>query len=97
MLQALQHANVNAEGTQVMNLNGIYERQTMCALLDEVRRKLNEASEASADKCGWTEYREAELLYAQASQKFINNEMKDAYSLVQQSLAKVSNARLLLQ
>jgi len=80
-----------------MNLKKIHNRQSLCALLDDARRALNEASEGNADRFAWNDYHEAEVLYTQALQKFINNEMTKARIIAQQSMGRALEVRRLLE
>lgn len=76
-----------------MNIGHINSREYLSHLLDETRRALNDASAVHADKFAWNQYREAEVLYAQALQQFLNGELTKAEMYVRGATAKALEAR----
>jgi len=76
-----------------MNKGHINNREYLSRLLDETRRVLNDASAVHAEKFAWDQYREAEVLYAQGLQQFLNGELTKAEMYARGATAKALEAR----
>jgi len=76
-----------------MNKAHINSRQYLSRLLGETRRVLNDASTVHAEKFAWDQYREAEVLYAQALQRFLDGDLTKAEVYVREATAKAFEAR----
>lgn len=76
-----------------MNTENINVRHSWCELLDKARRVLNDASATRADVLSCKQYREAEILYAQALQRFIVGELTTGEALAKEALGRALEAR----
>ncbi len=76
-----------------MNIESINSRQSLCHLLDETRRVLNDASAARADQFARKQYHEAEVLYAEALQHFVTGSFTKAEDLTKEAITKALEAK----
>jgi len=84
--------NAHGHSTFFMNKAHINSRQYLSRLLDETRRVLNDASTVHAEKFAWDQYREAEVLYAQALQRCLDGDLTKGEVYVREATAKAFEA-----
>jgi hypothetical protein len=76
-----------------MNIESIKRRQSLCQLLDETRRVFIDAAAARADQFTSEQYREAEVLYADALQRFVTGDFASAEKYAKEASSKACEAK----
>jgi hypothetical protein len=76
-----------------MNVESINRRQSLCHLLDETRRVFSDTSAARADQFAYEQYREAEVLYADALQQFVTGDFESAEKYAKEASSKALEAK----
>lgn len=76
-----------------MNIASINRRQSLCQLLDETRRVFIDAVAARANQFTCEQYREAEVLYADALQQFVTGDFASAEKYVKEAASKALEAK----
>lgn len=65
----------------------------MCHLLDETRRVFSDTAAARADQFTCEQYREAEVLYADALQQFVTGDFESAEKYAKEAASKALEAK----
>lgn len=76
-----------------MNIESIKRRQSLCHLLDETRRVFSDTSAARADQFACEQYREAEVLYADALKQFVTGDFATAEKYATEASSKALEAK----
>jgi hypothetical protein len=76
-----------------MNIESINRRQLLCDLLDETRRVFSDSSAARVDQFACEQYREAEVLYADALQQFVTGDFASAENYAKEASSKALEAK----
>lgn len=80
-----------------MSIRSIHAQESLYRILDSARKALDDAAGAHADKLAWADYRGAEVLYAQALQQFLNNNIANAETLARQAEGKAREAKAFIE